>query len=51
MQDVGNIVSYSEGKPINVYIRRDTRDDEMALILVPRQWVGRGLLGCHIVPC
>jgi hypothetical protein len=45
--DVGTVVSYSVGKPIDVMVRRGAREEKC--VVIPRQWEGAGLLGCQIV--
>ncbi|XP_003420343.1 26S proteasome non-ATPase regulatory subunit 9 isoform X1 [Loxodonta africana] len=48
LQNVGSVVQHSEGKPLNVTVIR--RGERHQLRLVPTRWVGKGLLGCNIVP-
>jgi 26S proteasome non-ATPase regulatory subunit 9 len=42
-------VRMNQGKELKVVVQRV--DQRVNLILIPRQWHGVGLLGCHIVPC
>jgi len=37
-----------EGVPVQLVVRRGV--DVKRLTLIPRQWGGRGLLGCHLLP-
>lgn len=48
MQDVGSVVANSVGKAVEVVVRRVTREEKC--IVIPREWGGKGRLGCHIVP-
>ena len=49
LQCVGEVVQHSVGRGIRVEIKRENEDDEI-VTLTPKQWSGRGLLGCNIVP-
>ncbi|KAL6049639.1 26S proteasome non-ATPase regulatory subunit 9 [Balamuthia mandrillaris] len=52
---IGTLVSNCEGKPVDVFVKRrvgtslDTFQIKR-LILFPKKWKGRGLVGCHLVP-
>ncbi|PRP73160.1 26S proteasome non-ATPase regulatory subunit 9-like [Planoprotostelium fungivorum] len=52
LKAVGELVRDSENRQIQVVVRR--RENEQVttkiLMLTPKKWDGRGLLGCHIVP-
>ena len=48
LQTLGSIVMENEFKTMKVHFLRD-RKKEM-LILIPKPWPGRGLLGCHLLP-
>jgi len=49
MRKVAEVVQRNEGRPIPVRVLRDTTVAQFQL--TPRRdWGGRGLLGCHIVP-
>ncbi|XP_006894709.1 PREDICTED: 26S proteasome non-ATPase regulatory subunit 9 isoform X2 [Elephantulus edwardii] len=48
LQNVGDVVQHSEGKPLNVTVIR--RGERHQLRLVPTRWAGKGLLGCNIIP-
>ncbi|KAF6278070.1 hypothetical protein mRhiFer1_009359 [Rhinolophus ferrumequinum] len=48
LQNIGNVVQHSEGKPLNVTVTR--RGEKHQLRLVPTRWAGKGLLGCNIIP-
>ncbi|KAL1962171.1 hypothetical protein VTN77DRAFT_517 [Rasamsonia byssochlamydoides] len=52
---IGEVVQQNEGRPIVVKVVRENESGqgttELSLSLVPqRNWGGRGLLGCHLVP-
>lgn len=44
--DIGAVVRHSVGKPVNVSVKR--RDDVVSLVMTPKQWSGKGFLGCKI---
>ncbi len=44
------IVQNSKGSPVTVKVVRGSADRVVTLTLTPREWSGRGLLGCNIVP-
>merc|ERR550532_3287919 len=44
-----DLVQSSVGRPIPVTVRRNP-EGIMEFALIPKQWEGRGLLGCHLVP-
>ncbi|XP_059379787.1 26S proteasome non-ATPase regulatory subunit 9-like isoform X1 [Carassius carassius] len=48
LRDVASVVQHSEGKSLRVGIIRSGQ--EVHLNLTPKQWSGRGLLGCNLVP-
>ena len=48
LTQIGEIVKNSQNQQIRVKVRRDNKVEE--LILVPKTWSGRGLLGCNVVP-
>ncbi|KAL3286352.1 hypothetical protein HHI36_000860 [Cryptolaemus montrouzieri] len=48
LTDVAAVVQHSEGKALNVKVRRG--DGYFSTSLRPKKWKGRGLLGCNIVP-
>ncbi|KAJ9646439.1 putative 26S proteasome regulatory subunit [Coniosporium tulheliwenetii] len=55
LSKVAEVVSQNEGRPIPVKVsRRDPSSDstqELQISLTPRRnWGGRGLLGCHLLP-
>ncbi|OJJ98070.1 hypothetical protein ASPACDRAFT_80198 [Aspergillus aculeatus ATCC 16872] len=55
LSKVAQVVQQNEGRPVAVIItRKDTNSAntlELSLALTPRRdWGGRGLLGCHLVP-
>ncbi|XP_050297265.1 26S proteasome non-ATPase regulatory subunit 9 [Anthonomus grandis grandis] len=45
--DIATVVQHSEGAQVNLKLRRGER--YLTVGLVPKKWVGRGLLGCNIV--
>lgn len=45
--DIAAVVQHSDGLQVNVKLKRDDRF--VTVILIPRKWNGRGLLGCTIV--
>uniref|UniRef100_A0A7S1W5X9 PDZ domain-containing protein n=1 Tax=Alexandrium catenella TaxID=2925 RepID=A0A7S1W5X9_ALECA len=47
---VAKLVPQSVGSPIEVVVLRGQPPAKVALQLIPRQWAGRGLLGCHLAP-
>lgn len=48
LRDIASVVQHSEGKSLRVGLLRSGQ--EMHLSLTPKQWSGRGLLGCNLVP-
>ncbi|KAK5647168.1 hypothetical protein RI129_002060 [Pyrocoelia pectoralis] len=47
--DVANVVQHSEGQQLNIKLQRG--DQYITTYLIPKKWIGRGLLGCNIVAC
>ncbi|CEO95165.1 Nas2 N-terminal domain-containing protein [Plasmodiophora brassicae] len=47
---VGELVHRSVERPIAVVIARDGFADPITIVVTPRRWDGRGLLGCHLQP-
>ncbi|CAH1161491.1 unnamed protein product [Phyllotreta striolata] len=45
--DIATVVQHSEGNQLNVRLKRGSRT--FVVQLVPRKWMGRGLLGCNII--
>ncbi|XP_051755358.1 26S proteasome non-ATPase regulatory subunit 9 isoform X1 [Ctenopharyngodon idella] len=48
LRDIASVVQHSEGKSLRVGLFRNGQ--EVHLNLTPRNWSGRGLLGCNLVP-
>jgi len=48
LAQIGELVKNSQNQQVRVKVKRDSKVEE--LILVPKTWSGRGLLGCNIVP-
>jgi len=48
LTDIGKLVENSRYKTINVKIKRGS--NIIVLSLTPRPWVGKGLLGCNVIP-
>lgn len=48
LAQIGDLVKSSQNQQVRVKFRRDNKTEE--LILVPKIWSGRGLLGCNVVP-
>ncbi|KAG0710673.1 26S proteasome non-ATPase regulatory subunit 9 [Chionoecetes opilio] len=48
LTDVAQVVQHSVNSPVQVCVQRS--EDSVSLALVPRQWSGRGLLGCNLLP-
>lgn len=48
LNTIAEVVQHSRGRPIRVVVLRD--ENEFVLSLTPREWEGRGLLGCNLVP-
>ncbi|XP_045612882.1 26S proteasome non-ATPase regulatory subunit 9 isoform X1 [Procambarus clarkii] len=48
MANLSQVVQHSVNSPIQVIVIRN--EQSITLSLTPRQWSGRGLLGCNIVP-
>lgn len=48
LAQIGEVVKNSVNQEIHVKVKRNGQIEE--LILVPKQWSGRGFLGCNIVP-
>eukprot|EP00931_Biecheleriopsis_adriatica_P116497 TRINITY_DN92135_c0_g1_i1.p1 TRINITY_DN92135_c0_g1~~TRINITY_DN92135_c0_g1_i1.p1 ORF type:complete len:220 (-),score=52.91 TRINITY_DN92135_c0_g1_i1:26-685(-) len=47
---IAQLVPQSAGNAIQVQVLRGSPPVRTALELIPRQWAGRGLLGCHMAP-
>ena len=47
LQDVAKLTQHAENRPVGVELQRDGQRKNV--ILKPRRWSGRGLLGCHVV--
>ncbi|KAL6255693.1 hypothetical protein P5V15_012937 [Pogonomyrmex californicus] len=48
LADIGKLVENSRYKTIHVKIKRES--NVTVLTLTPRPWVGKGLLGCNVIP-
>lgn len=48
LQDISTVVQHSQGQSLSVRVKR--HDKMMRLSLTPHVWLGRGLLGCNIIP-
>ncbi|XP_011159623.1 26S proteasome non-ATPase regulatory subunit 9 [Solenopsis invicta] len=48
LTDIGKLVENSRYKTVHVKIKRGS--NIMVLSLIPRPWVGKGLLGCNVLP-
>ncbi|KAH9381713.1 hypothetical protein HPB48_010532 [Haemaphysalis longicornis] len=48
VMDVAAVVRHSVGQPVNLYVKRGS--STVPVVLTPKPWHGRGLLGCAIVP-
>ncbi|CAN7995767.1 unnamed protein product [Ixodes hexagonus] len=48
IDEIATVVRHSVGRPINVVVSRSAGNVPVAL--TPRQWAGKGLLGCSIHP-
>lgn len=48
MANVSQVVQHSVNSPLQVVVSRN--EQCVTLSLIPRQWSGRGLLGCNIIP-
>ena len=48
LAQIGELVKNSQNQQVRVKVKRDNKIEE--LILVPKTWSGRGLLGCNVVP-
>lgn len=48
LAQIGELVKNSENKQVRIKVKRSDKVED--LILVPKLWNGRGLLGCNIVP-
>lgn len=48
LTDIGKLVENSRYKIINLKIKRGS--NTIILSLTPRPWVGKGLLGCNVIP-
>ncbi|PSN47597.1 26S proteasome non-ATPase regulatory subunit 9 [Blattella germanica] len=48
LNNIADIVQNSQGRPINVQVKRNNAMVRMNL--TPHVWAGRGLLGCNIIP-
>nr|CAI5828974.1 unnamed protein product [Callosobruchus analis] len=45
--DIATVVQHSEGAQVNVKLKRGDRF--LTVVLVPKKWSGKGLLGCNVV--
>ncbi|KAL1501883.1 hypothetical protein ABEB36_007123 [Hypothenemus hampei] len=45
--DIATVVQHSEGTQVNLKLKRNDRF--LTVNLLPKKWLGRGLLGCNIV--
>ncbi|KAG5895646.1 hypothetical protein JTB14_008655 [Gonioctena quinquepunctata] len=45
--DIATVVQHSDGTQVNVKLKRGDRF--LTVQLVPKRWIGKGLLGCNIV--
>ena len=53
LASISSVVQHSRNKPVRVVVSRDHSNDNgerVVLSLTPREWDGRGLLGCNVVP-
>lgn len=52
LRQIGELVNSKKGQTVTLKVVRDTagKDELVRLVLTPREWEGRGLLGCNIVP-
>jgi 26S proteasome non-ATPase regulatory subunit 9 len=48
LAQIGDLVKNSQNQQVRIKVKRDNKVEE--LILVPKTWSGRGLLGCNVVP-
>ncbi|XP_053647451.1 26S proteasome non-ATPase regulatory subunit 9 isoform X2 [Cherax quadricarinatus] len=48
LTNIAQVVQHSANSPIQITVSRN--EQSISLSLTPRQWSGRGLLGCNIVP-
>ncbi|CAL7948577.1 unnamed protein product [Xylocopa violacea] len=48
LKDIATLVQNSRYKTVNMKIKRGS--NVIALTLIPRPWVGNGLLGCNVIP-
>lgn len=48
VKEIATVVRHSIGRRVNVVVRRNA--DDVPIILVPKQWTGKGVLGCAIRP-
>ncbi|XP_060825886.1 26S proteasome non-ATPase regulatory subunit 9 [Bombus pascuorum] len=48
LKDIGTLVQNSRYKTVNIKIKRGS--NIVALTLIPRPWIGNGLLGCNVIP-
>lgn len=46
--DIAKVVENSRYKTVNIKIKRGS--NIIVLPLTPRPWVGKGLLGCNVMP-
>ncbi|KAH7937310.1 hypothetical protein HPB49_010481 [Dermacentor silvarum] len=46
--DIAAVVQHSVGRPVNVLVKRDA--NAVSVVLTPKQWHGKGLLGCTVLP-
>ncbi|XP_076638391.1 26S proteasome non-ATPase regulatory subunit 9 [Colletes latitarsis] len=47
LNDIGTLVQNSKNKSVNILVKRGS--NTVPLTLVPRRWLGNGLLGCNVM--
>ena len=56
LREIASVLPSLEGRGVEIVIRRSSEGENelnsalLSLHLTPRQWGGRGLLGCHLTP-
>lgn len=47
LKQISELVAHRQNQPIALKVKRQNRNHD--IILIPKTWSGRGLLGCNIV--
>ncbi|XP_043500163.1 26S proteasome non-ATPase regulatory subunit 9 [Polistes fuscatus] len=48
LKDIATLVEHSRYKSLDIKLKRGS--NILALTLIPRPWIGKGLMGCNVIP-